>query len=184
MINYKNKAVIGGLILLPVILVAGCHKVMGGGWIPGVNGGKATFGFQAQCVIADPAETGEEGPWFHKGQFQFNDHLAGVNFHGDMEPSISVFPSTGTCEGDGALDGIINEGTMSGACVSRPGGVQGSFSVEFVNNGTPGAGAGDTIIVSTPAFGFFGTPCTDNGLPYSNGGTVGGGNIVSVGHKD
>ena len=47
----------------------------GGGWIVS-DGGKATFGFQLTC----DKETGDI-----QGQFQYNDHAAGVAFHGVVQ---------------------------------------------------------------------------------------------------
>ena len=171
-----------------ILVVAGCHKVTGGGWIDGVNGGKATFGFQAQCVKADPFGSGDAW-WQYEGQFQFNDRSAGVRFHGDINIQASSFiegqPLPDTCEESVELTDpdALNVAFITGTCRS-PGGVLGSFSVEVVDNGTPGSLAGDQITVQTPILGFAGTPCTDDGNAYSNSGVIGGGNIVSHGHKD
>lgn len=170
-----------------IIVIAGCHKVTGGGWIAGVNGGKATFGFEAQCV---DDESGGYAQF--EGQFQFNDSGAGVRFHGDVEPNAFYggFPEDLSCsdvvEVPGAAWGPLNQALFRGECTS-PGGITGTFSVEVTDNGTPGSMAGDIITVSTPytVFGIpFGEPCTDDLQPYSNSGVIGGGNIVSHGHKD
>ena len=166
-----------------IVIIAGCHKVTGGGWIAGVNGGKATFGFQAQCVddeFGDPSQ--------FEGQFQFNDRGAGVRFHGDVNANLSYigFPEEWSCSD---IVEFVNppeelgHAAFQGQCTS-PAGTTGTFSVEVTDNGTPGSVAGDIITVQSPAYGFFGTPCTDDMQTYSNSGVIGGGNIVSHGHKD
>jgi hypothetical protein len=55
--------------------------VRGGGWIPAgeAGEGKATFGFQLTC----DSLTGEV-----RGQFQYNDHAAGIAFHGVVDDQI------------------------------------------------------------------------------------------------
>ena len=166
-----------------IVIIAGCHKVTGGGWIAGVNGGKATFGFQAQCVddeFGDPSQ--------FEGQFQFNDRGAGVRFHGDVNANLSYigFPEEWSCSD---IVEFVNppeelgHAAFQGQCTS-PAGIAGTFSVEVMDNGTPGSVAGDIITVQSPAYGFCGTPCTDDMQTYSNSGVIGGGNIVSHGHKD
>ena len=172
-----------------IIVIAGCHKVTGGGWIAGVNGGKATFGFQAQCVddeFGDPSQ--------FEGQFQFNDRGAGVRFHGDVNANQTYVgaPEEWSCSDivELVFPAELNQALFQGECTS-PGGITGTFSVEVTDNGTPGSMAGDVITVSTPytvvtEFGTFtfGEPCTDDLQPYSNSGVIGGGNLVSHGHKD
>ena len=176
-----GRAAIAAAAML--VVITGCHKVTGGGWIAGVNGGKATFGFQVRCVtdeFGDPAQ--------FEGQFQFNDHRAGVRFHGDVNANLSYigFPEEWSCSD---IVEFVNppeelgHAVFQGQCTS-PAGTTGTFSVEVMDNGTPGSVAGDIITVQSPAYGFFGTPCTDDLQPYSNSGVIGGGNIVSHGHKD
>jgi hypothetical protein len=62
-----------------------CRKITGGGSIDSITGApeKATFGFGLNVT---PDENGN--PTAVKGQFQFNDHSAGVNFHLDrLQPA-------------------------------------------------------------------------------------------------
>jgi len=79
---------VGKLAVLLVAFAAtivGCHKVTGGGWIAGLNGGKATFGFEGQCreTVLD---VGVEAPAFvfYEGQFQYRERGANVSIHGDV----------------------------------------------------------------------------------------------------
>lgn len=172
------------LLIALAVTIVGCHKVTGGGWIGGVNGGKATFGFQAQCVEVEDGGYGQ-----FEGQFQYNDRGAGVRFHGDINANIFSYPppelGLESCSDvvEFTNPDALNEARFQGECTS-PGGVKGTFAVVVTDNGTPGSLAGDIITVQTPASAFFGEPCTDNGTPYSNSGVIGGGNIVSHGHKD
>lgn len=167
------------------VAIVGCHKVTGGGWVAGLYGGKANFGFQARCV----AGTGDQKEFsFYEGQFQFQDRSAGVRFHGDIDPGFTAGWEN-NCEDASVPLGPVDEALFSGTCVSQPGGIVGSFSVQVVDNGSPGSFAGDTIIIDTPSTSFFyqgeysGIACSDNGVEYHNAGAIGGGNIVSHGHK-
>ena len=207
MTNKKGLVSFGKLaaVLIGItVALSGCNKVTGGGWIAGVNGGKANFGFQAQCQ----EETVDFGfgemlmPGFYEGQFQYRDNSAYVGFHGDINIAVGAL-FDGTCadlvdffreNGDPA-----NFSEFSGECVSHPGGVQGTFKVVVVDNGKAGPDASDEITVTTPNsvelpifdegefLGYevvtLGVPCTDNGQPYSNSGMLGGGNIAMPGQK-
>lgn len=221
MVKAKKAASLARLAVISMgvaAAVVGCHKVAGGGWLAGVNGGKATFGFQGQCheIVLD---FGEEVPAFvsYEGQFQYNDRGANVGFHGDVNWDKLVFFPFGNApdsckEWASSLPVAIKDAEFTGECVSRSGGVTGTFKVTVVDNGKPGPGAGDEITVATPnyyvqdifetdgdgnivfdEFGWpvvigqeivtIGDPCTDDGQAYSNSGVVGGGNIVMPGHK-
>lgn len=154
-----------------VLLVAGCHKLVGGGWFYGYGGEKVTFGFQAQCI--------EDGDgifdFYYEGQFQYNDRQNGVRFHGDINATIGITGAgDNTCETQAGSFGDQFEGTFSGVCYTQPGRVEGTFEVMVEDNGTPGPTAGDYIWVSTD--------CTLGGAPYVNAGVLGGGNIKSIGH--
>jgi hypothetical protein len=66
--------------------------VRGGGWVPSESGeGKATFGFQLTC----DKETGDV-----EGQFQYNDHTAGVAFHGVVQYDLPGCIVQGTDDTD------------------------------------------------------------------------------------
>lgn len=186
----RKFALVGSLAAL--MSVSACHEIKGGGWLEGAYGGKATFGFQAKCRIADLG-FGEPGPAFHEGQFQFHDKRAGVSFHGDLNFWIAGFsPEPQTCKENTENSGDpLNEGRFVGTCFSQPGKVEGTMVVTIADNGTPGELSDDLI-------GVYAT-CTDTGTPYStsagylepfpgfvipNGVPIGGGNIVSVGHHN
>jgi len=140
------------------VAIVGCHKVAGGGWLAGVNGGKATFGFQGKCIDVVLDLDGEV-PAFasYEGQFQYHDKGANVSFHGDVNWDKLVFFPFGNApssckEWVATLPVTINEANFSGECVSHPGGVRGTFKVTVVDNGKPGPGAGDEITVATPNY--------------------------------
>jgi hypothetical protein len=71
----NNQKLVLAIVAAVTVLVVGCDKLVGGGWIPGLYGGKANFGVIIQC------EDTEFGP-VAVGNFQYNDHSAGVRFHG------------------------------------------------------------------------------------------------------
>lgn len=177
-------------IVCAFVFLAGCHELTGGGWIPGANGGKANFGFTAKCTESS-SDFGDVA-WFYTGQLQYQDRLAGVRFHADMDGGIGV--SADSCEeavATGAAIGLDAEVLMNGTCSSRPGKVTGTFSVTFLDEGgSEGTFAGRKVIVQTPDPAFVGpwfpphlqTPCTDNGQPYYNEGYVQGGTLKSHKH--
>jgi len=78
---------------LASLSMVGCvGRFTGGGSIDSVKGApqKATFGFVIDAT--NPDENGN--PTALKGQFQFNDHGAGVRFHvAQLEPTGSFDPS-------------------------------------------------------------------------------------------
>lgn len=110
-----------------------------------------------------------------------------MRFHGDISAFIASNPAADTCKEDVEASGDpLNERLFRGQCVSRPGGFVGSFSVQIIDNGTPGSLDDDYIEVRTPSitdiFNPNAVPCTDTGIPYTNSGFIGGGNISSIGH--
>ena len=168
------------LLCSTMLFVAGCHHFIGGGWFPGLFGGKAHFGFNMKC-----AETGEAGPnfpWvFYDGNMQFMDKSADVRFHGDFVWSVAVFDGVSSCKEaaedilGGQFGGSMFEAIgIMGTCRTQPGNVPGTLSMALEDNGTPGASAGDFISVSTD--------CTADGSFYTHSGALGGGNIKSNGH--
>jgi len=173
----RKTWVIAPLIAL-VVIVAGCHKVVGGGWIDGLFGGKAHFAFQAQCEDY----LGEDG-WYYAdfftGELQFMDRSAGVRFHGDITVAGSIFsPDPVTCEELGAaLVQDFGEGAIFfGDCRSQPGNEPGTFSVTVENHeGGKGWMRADFISVETD--------CTPDGELYYNEGVIQGGNISLPGFK-
>ena len=162
-----------------IVAVAGCHKVVGGGWIDGLYGGKAHFGFQAQCE-----EFMDDDGWynagFFTGQVQFQDKSAGVRWHGEFEIANIVFsPDPLTCEEVGAavVSELGNYAEMHGECRTQPGNVAGEFSVIVEDlEGEVGWDRSDTIHVITD--------CTPDGSVYEHSGQLRGGNISFPGHKN
>lgn len=178
----KTKLFVTSFVTAVVILIAGCHHFIGGGWFPGLFGGKAHFGFQMKC--RETGEAGPDFPWvFWDGQMQFMDKSADVRFHGEFVWVVAVADDVAAnCEEAaeylvGEFGGSLYEAqSISGECRTQPGNVPGTFSMNLIDYGTPGATAGDYISVSTD--------CTPDGSLYSHFGTLGGGNIMSVGHDD
>jgi hypothetical protein len=153
-----SKKLLFGLMITVLLLLAACHKFTGGGWIDGMNGGKATFSFVAQCEDTD------EGVVV-LGDFQFNDISARVRFHGEFE-----YYYDGVVESCHHLaDSLPDQAQLVGTCKTQPGNVEGQFNliVSDVNGWT------DYINVITN--------CTPDGTEYSNGGELRGGNITA--HK-
>jgi hypothetical protein len=63
-----------------------------GGWLTGLNGSKAHFGFEAYCVE-------DEGVCrFHEGEFQYLDKSAGVRFHGTFQWFLGNTNGYESCE--------------------------------------------------------------------------------------
>lgn len=170
-----GRAAIAATAML--VVITGCHKVTGGGWIAGVNGGKATFGFQGQCVRADLYGDGERSR-FYRGQFQFNDSMAGVKVHTEMLPVAFFGDLSETCEESadwlGSL-GSLSQASFVGECTG-PGGDTGLVFVDIVDEGVPGSINGDSVSISIDA------ACTADGQPYSNSGIIRGGNILVHAH--
>ncbi|MEJ2257912.1 MAG: post-COAP-1 domain-containing protein [Woeseiaceae bacterium] len=162
------KRTILALLVGIILISAGCHLLGGGGWLPGLYGGKAHFGFSAECYE-------EDGEYlFHRGEFQYMDKSAGVRFHGEFEALNGVFGWEGTCaELTAALveNEIIepNVVELSGTCRTQPKGYEGTFTVLVEDNGQPGI-AGDYLEVSTEG-------CGEDGGDYAHAEMLGGGNI-------
>jgi len=153
-----NKYLLGLMVAMPLLLAA-CHKFTGGGWIDGLNGGKANIGFTAQC------EDTEEGVVV-LGQLQYNDKSAGVRFHGEFEYYDGFVESCHHLD-----DSLPYQATLAGSCKTQPGNVEGVFNMlvsDFDADGLP-----DNI--------FLNTDCTPDGVGYVHSGDLRGGNITS--HK-
>lgn len=176
-VSWGRTAIAAAAIL---VVIAGCHKVTGGGWIEGVNGGKATFAFEGKCVRVDPFETGEPESFFYRGQLQFNDRLAGVKVHTEML-RVALFGDTSeSCEESADFFGSFGslyQATFGGLCYG-PNREIGFVSVDVVDEGLRGSFKGDSITISIDGV------CTSDGQPYSNSGIIQGGNIVIHAHKD
>ena len=167
----RKSIVIAALCALAVI-AAGCHKVVGGGWFDGLNGGKAHFAFQAQCEEYQ----GEDG-WYYAdfftGQIQFKDASAGVRFHGEIQFAGGFFsPDPISCKeaGEVLMNDLGEGGIFVGECRTQPGGMEGSFFVTVESHeGGKGWMREDFISVETD--------CTPDGEVYYNEGVVRGGNV-------
>jgi hypothetical protein len=157
-----------GLVAFALV-AAGCHKVNGGGWLTSSTGeGKTTFAFHGKCV------EGEDGQFlFYEGQLQWNDHGAGVRFHGDVEVALGVSDGLETCEeaatalADTFNGGDDSQAQLNGTYRPQPRGAPGDFELDVDDNGEPGSN-GDTVCIQ-----LFG------GLydGYTNCGTIQGGNV-------
>jgi hypothetical protein len=156
-----------------MVVISGCHWLGGGGWLPGKNGGKAHFGFEAYCVE-------DEGVyWFHEGEFQYMDKSAGIRFHGTFQWFLGDSNGYDSCEEAAAAGNSPEElstALIFGTCVTQPGKHEGSFNIIVEDNGTPGL-VGDYIEVNTQG-------CGEDGGDYSHSGTLGGGNIWFDDHED
>lgn len=178
MMKAKGTVSIGRLAAAVIgitVAIVGCHKVTGGGWIDGVNGGKATFGFQAQCV-------NEDGYRFYRGQFQYNDLGAGVKVHTELlrVGFFGISDTAESCENAadivGSLAGVTNQAQLVGSCTG-PTGEEGLVWIFVTDEGVPGSIKGDSIFVDIDAV------CTTDGQPYSNSGIIRGGNLIVHEHK-
>ena len=175
-------SVIGLFVIFGLVAIAnvGCKKAAGGGWIPVYTDvesgetsadmlGKATFGFNMKCIETD------DGPLM-KGQLQYNDHYNNVKFHGtlkivtdELEEQIEAAQ---TCADIYANYGD-NRFLAIGSYTPQPKGKfdeedRGIFYLYVVDNGEPGASAGDEfdLVLLGGVY-----------APYSNFGYLGGGNI-------
>jgi hypothetical protein len=123
------------LLAIPTIitmLVVGCAgKYTGGGHIESATDpdAKANFGFNMHAIDED----GDEWADTYKGQLQYNDHGAGVQFHGEVtyvgildEESYGYFEGTYTPQPK-------NQG---------PGGI---FNAWVYDGGEPGVSEGDVF---------------------------------------
>lgn len=169
----SRKLVLATITVLTVI-AAGCHLLGGGGWLPGLYGGKANFGFTAECYE-------EDGMYlFHRGEFQYMDKSAGVRFHGDIEASLGVSGFEGSCAELSVLVGndlgSPYAAQLYGTCRTQPQGYVGTFEVYVEDNGTPGM-AGDYIEVRTYG-------CGEEGGDYEHTAFLGGGNIWFEEHPE
>jgi hypothetical protein len=164
----QRAGVVGVAIALAVV-ASGCHEVTGGGWITSSTGtGKATFGFNARCVV-DRSAPGVFA--FYRGQFQYNDDAAGVRFHAEITPDAVVGEGARSCEEAADLLATSFGGTgtaiLSGEYRPQPKGAPGAVSVLLTDARRPGVG-GDVICV-TLSDGAHGG--------YEHCGAVQGGNI-------
>jgi hypothetical protein len=96
------------------LVFAGCYagRYTGGGWLPSAVDvdKKATFGFNIN--IPEDVESNEDTiPEDARGQVQYNDHAAGVAFHGEI------------------VQGGINERIGAQVCLGLP---RGGSCVEFL----------------------------------------------------
>jgi hypothetical protein len=144
-------------IVLGVLVPNAAHaQVTGGGWIPGVNGGKATFGFDVS-----PAGTGNIT--YHDSSYTSSAFPNGVNIHGTVLAAGFIAPGT-----------VEIEGTYT----AEQGGTSGSFVGFLHDTGQGGAFKGDTLRIELYD--------PSSHLLYDHGGTLGnggpgGGNITVAG---
>lgn len=149
------------ITIMAVILVA-C-SAHGGGWIiSSVGEGKATFGFTINCTQIDAHNI------VLSGKFQFNDHPAGINIHGDIVQPYTVTSTEISCD----EPFVVGNPTFIGSFTMMPSGETGKFTFTTSDYGEPGPDAGDYITIR-----LYDGPAYTVPPFYAHGGVVGGGNI-------
>lgn len=146
------------VLLLAVALfapVTARSEVTGGGWIRGVNGGKATFS-------VDLADDGTGTFTYKDSNFRNSDFPKGINLEGIIESSGLVYFDTVEA---------------SGSYTAKRGGTSGYFVAFFTDTGESGPQKGDELVID-----LYSDPDHLN-LLYENSrvlgnGTSGGGNIT------
>jgi hypothetical protein len=161
-----------GIVL--AVMLTGCARLTGGGWIPSLAlGQKATFSFSAKCQ--DTTVDGVAVAQLYQGQFEFDDHSFSplVRVHGDVEPDVFGTVPDETCSQVSKETALVNLSGFRGAYQTQPDvfpSLQGEFAVTVLDGGEPATINGDTICVDL----------VGPGLPvaeYLNCGVVQGGNI-------
>jgi hypothetical protein len=163
------------LVIVSTLVLTGCEKLTGGGWIPSLAPGeKATFGFSARCRDSTDA-LGLPVALLYEGQFEFDDHAANpqvVRVHGDIEPP--VFANVpGTCQDVANELDVMMTGIFSGTYRTQPKmgpSSEGEFGVQVFDNGQGATIDDDVLCVDLVGFAV-------GGLAYHNCGDVEGGNI-------
>jgi hypothetical protein len=160
----RRSSYIGVLAALTIVVLAGCEQATGGGYITSATGeGKATFAFNGKCTNT----TLENGDVIGevKGQLQYNDRPADVNFHATLQGTVSTGTAT-PCE-----DQEANESTEEFAGEYRVSGgpkeSEGIVDLVVADNGEPGIN-GDVVLIELIGGRYSG---------YTNLGTVQGGNV-------
>jgi hypothetical protein len=175
----RPRAVTGryllGIVLLAIassLVLTGCDRLTGGGWINSLNvvsGGRATFAFSARC--RDTTVGGVPVAELYDGQFQFDDR--GFNpvvwVHGDVDPNVFGTVPGETCRQVASETELVPLSGFQGTFRTKPGVFpvgQGEFSVAVFDGGE-GQSIDDDVI------------CVDlaGGVTYTNCGPVRGGNI-------
>ena len=157
-----RSCVAGGLLVALPLLTAGCYRATGGGWIPSIRGAdRARFSFSAMCRDVTQPD-GSRVAALYDGQLEWDD--GPVRFHGNVEP---IELRTVRCQD--VRQELMSPGMeFSGTYQPKDGGASGSFTVDVLDVGTPGAN-GDAIYINLVGGEFF---------PYENFGVLQGGNIV------
>jgi hypothetical protein len=158
-------------IALTIVVLAGCGKASGGGYIPtAVEGveGKATFAFNAKCTNTT-LESGEV-VGVVKGQLQYNDQPADVKIHADLANAFpDLFGSSTPCEFFDDLFSDEQTDVFRGTyrVPGEPKEAVGNVTLSVRDAGEPGIN-GDQVAIFL------------DGGPhggYTNTGTVQGGNV-------
>jgi hypothetical protein len=149
------------LLTLLAVFVAGC-SAQGGGWLDSSTGeGKANFGFTINCTQIDPHNI------VLSGQVQYNDHAAGVKFHGEIEQPFTQ-ASEISCDDPFA----VSPPTFIGTYRMQPSGESGAFTWSATDYGEPGPSEGDRILVR-----LYDGPAFQSAPFYVHGGVIRGGNV-------
>lgn len=150
-----------GLLIGMALLLTGCTKANGGGWIVSATGsGKATFGFNGKCK--DTTLDGKPAAAI-SGQVQYKDAPAGVYFHGTINSTVQG----STCAEVSDDFDAPGSSDFFGAYRPQPSGDSGTFLLTVTDNGEPGIN-GDGIAIQLVDGLYSG---------YSNSGPIQGGNI-------
>lgn len=169
---------VAGLVAVGIgvtVMLTGCAKLTGGGWIPSlVPGQKATFSFSAKCQ--NTTVDGVPVARLYEGQFEFDDHAFSplVRVHGDVQPDAFGTVPGQTCSQVSKETALIDLSGFAGTYRTQPDivpSLQGEFAVAVFDGGEPATINGDTICVDLVGPGL--VPVGE----YFNCGVVQGGNI-------
>ena len=142
------------------LLLVACLPVSGGGYISGLNGGKANFGFSATCDTSGAFPV-LRGPW------NYNDKSARVNVAGDF--SSEPQPCSGSSSD---VQFYFSTYTVQGNCSS---GCTGIAQIDVYDSGNHGSTKGDCLAIFLSV---------DFVSVYSNGGSQTGGTCIHTIHTN
>ena len=154
---------LAGVALVGAFVLAGCHVLTGGGWIPSAVGGKAHFAFTAHCENTSEGDAA----FYQKGQLQYSDRAAGVRLHSEAITWTLLAGAT-DCRTRHDEDELEGGFLFAGTYRPQPKGDPGTFLVEITDQGEPGRG-GDTFEIELNGGEYDG---------YTNSGLLEAGNIT------
>jgi len=137
-------------------ILAGCATLTGGGWMPGKNGGKATFGFNLTCNSNNHLV----------GDWTYHDKSAGIDIAGTLTDEDAV-----PCDPNG-LPGGLGEWTLPYTAQHCSGGCSGLVDIAVIDANEIGKLKGDELSISVLSG-------PDAGYEYEN--EISGGNLEVTG---